>query len=152
MDMVPEAVRDLIVDLRAKTGQAAEGGLDMPTRAAEAIIEVDMAERGVEIVHPDQLHDAPPEPDAFGIPGRAVDGLGRFGKLVGLALIFLRGIGRIIGWRLSLVLVTALGECGACGEQQQQNGDGEMAQTGDLSLKHATHEFPDCIALTAAQP
>ena len=150
--MVPEAVRDLVIDLRAKTGQAAEGGLDVPARAAEAIIEVDMAKGGVEVIDPDQLHHPPPEPDAFGIAGRAVDGLRRFNELVGLALIFLGGIGRIVGGRLALVLVAALGERAACGKQQDQSGDGEMAQNRDLSLKHATHEFPDCIALTAARP
>ncbi|MBV8699716.1 MAG: hypothetical protein JO052_17955 [Bradyrhizobium sp.] len=111
-----------------------------------------MAKRGVEVIHPDQLHNAPPEPDAFGIAGWPIDGLGRLGELVGLALILLGGIGRIVGWRLALVLVTALGKRAARGKQQEQCGDGEMAQNRDLSLKHPTHEFPDCIALTAAQP
>ena len=148
MDVVPEAVRHLVVDLRAKPGQAAEGGLDVPARAAETIIEVDMAKRGIEVVDPDQLHHPPPEPDAFGISGRAVDGLGRFNELVGLALIFLGRIGCcIVGGRLALVLVAALGKCAARGKQQDQSGDGEMAQNRDLSLKHPTHEFPDCILL-----
>jgi hypothetical protein len=145
VDVVPEAVWHLVVDLRAEPGQAAKGGLDVPARAAEAIIEVDMAKRRIEVIDPDQLHHPPPEPDAFGIAGWAVDGLRRFNELVGLALIFLGRIGCIVGGRFALVLVAALGKRAACGKQQDQSGDGEMAQNRDLSLKHATHEFPDCI-------
>lgn len=151
MNVVSQTVRHLVVDLRAEPGQATEGSLDVPARAAKAIIKVDMAKGGVEIVDPDQLHHASPEPDAFGISGWAVDGLRRLDELVGLALIFLGRIGRTIGGRLALVL-TALGKNLTRGKQQDQSGDREMAQYPDLSLKHPTHTFPEFIALTAAQP
>ena len=42
----------------------------MAAGAAEAIIEIEMAEGGVEIVAPHQHDDAPTEPDAFRISGR----------------------------------------------------------------------------------
>jgi hypothetical protein len=149
--MIRKAVPHLVVDLRAETGQAAEGRLDMSARAAKAIIEVDMAKCGIEVINIDQLHHTPPEPDAFGISSGAVDGLRRLDELVDLALVFLGCIGRTVGGRLALIL-TALSKDRSRGKQQDQSGDGEMAQYRYLSLKHATHVIPECIALTAAQP
>ena len=44
---------------------ATERRLDVAARAAEAVIEIEMAESGVEIVPPEQVHDPAAEPDAF---------------------------------------------------------------------------------------
>src|SRR5947207_5811532 len=44
VDAVVEAPRHLVVDLAPEPGQAAEARLDMAARAAEAVIEVEMAE------------------------------------------------------------------------------------------------------------
>ena len=55
--------------------QAAESGLDMRTRAAEAVVKVEMPEGRIEVVAPEQANHAAAEPDAFGVAGRAVDRL-----------------------------------------------------------------------------
>ena len=77
-----------------KAHQAAERRLDMAARAAKPVVEVEMAEGGVEIVAPHQNHDAAAEPDAFRISGRAIDGLRRLDEFVGLALAVFGRIGR----------------------------------------------------------
>src|SRR5437870_1264535 len=63
---------------------AAEGRLDVATRAAEPVVQVEMAEGSVEIVAPKQAHNPPTQPDAFREGGRTAQQLGSFGKLVGL--------------------------------------------------------------------
>jgi hypothetical protein len=93
MDAGVEAVRNLRVD-RAEAGQAAERGLNVTAGAAEAVVHVEMTEGGVEIVAPHQADDAPAEPDAFRVAGRAVDGLRRLGEFVDLALVFAGGVRR----------------------------------------------------------
>ena len=90
-----ERLGHLGIDLAAKAGQAAEGRLDMAAGAAEPVVEIEVAKGGVEVVEPHQAHHAAAEPDAFGISGRAVDGLRGFDEFVGLALIVLGGVG---GW------------------------------------------------------
>ena len=89
------------VDLAAEAGQAAEGRLDMAAGAAEPVIEVEVPERGIEVVPPHQANHAAAEPDAFGVAGRAVDGLRGLDEFVGLALVVLVGVGRIGGRRLA---------------------------------------------------
>jgi hypothetical protein len=51
--------------------QAAEGHLDMAAGAAEAIVEVEVAEGGVEVIPPEQIDYAPSQPDAFRVGGGA---------------------------------------------------------------------------------
>ncbi len=65
----------------------------MAAGAAETVVEIEVTKRGVEIVEPHQAHHAAAEPDAFGVSGRAVDGLRGLDEFVGLALIFLGGVG-----------------------------------------------------------
>ena len=91
----------LSIDLSAEAGQAAEGRLDMAAGAAEPVVEVEVPERGVEVVAPHQADDAAAEPDAFGVAARAVDGLGRLDEFVGLALVVLVDVGGIGGRRLA---------------------------------------------------
>jgi hypothetical protein len=143
-----QAPRHLVVDLTAEAGQAAERRLDMSARAAEAVIEVEVAEGGIEVVHPHQAHHAPAEPDAFGIAGRARDDLGGFGEFSGLALVFL-GRGCVLGGLASLalvlgVVVAALGKGASGTKQENDRGDCERPQEPVRKWKHAsTHKFPD---------
>ena len=62
--------------------QAAERRLDMPRRAAEAVVKIQMTECGIEVVAPEQINDAAAEPDAFGIGRGSAQYLGRLGKLI----------------------------------------------------------------------
>ncbi len=62
--------------------QAAESGLDMRARAAETVVEVEVAEGGVEVVAPQQADHAAAEPDAFRVAGRPVEQARRLGDLV----------------------------------------------------------------------
>ena len=129
-----EAARNLVVDLRTEPGQAAERCLDVAAGAAEAVIEVEVAEGGIEVVHPHQADHAAAEPDAFGIAGRAVDDLGGFRKLGGLALIILRGVGSSIALALLVLgmVVAALGKRTSTPQNKNERGDREMAQQGGL--------------------
>ena len=61
---------------------AAEGRLDMSARAAEPVIQVEVAEGGVEIVLQKPMDHAAAEPDAFRIAGRTGHLLGDFGQIV----------------------------------------------------------------------
>ena len=144
---------DLGIDLAAKPGQAAERRLDMAAGAAEPVVEIEVTKGGIEIVEPHQAHDAAAEPDAFGVSGRAIDGLGGFDELVGLALVVpwrRRPAGRHsrAGFaRLILgVGVAALGSGASGTDQERKPGDGEVAQNRILKLKHpSTHKFPDLL-------
>ena len=69
----------------------------MAAGAAEPVVEIEVAECGIEVVAPHQAHDAAAEPDAFRVSARAVDGLGRLDEFVGFALIVLVGVGGIGG-------------------------------------------------------
>ena len=148
MDTAGERFRDLGVDLPAETGQAAEGGLDMPAGATEAVVKVEMAERGIEVVSPHQADHTPAEPDAFGVSARSIDGLRGLDEFVGLALIVLVGVGGIGGGRLGGLILggrgAALGERSARTDQEGQARSGEVAQNRTFEIKHpSTHTFPD---------
>src|SRR5262245_44214695 len=75
---------------------AAEGRLDVAGRAAEPVVQVEMAEGGIEIVAPEQADHPPAEPDAFRAAGRTAQELLRLGKFVD----FLWGIFAVGGGRL----------------------------------------------------
>ena len=113
-----------------------------------------MTKGGVEIVAPHQNYHPAAKPDAFGVSGRAVDGLRRFNEFVGFALAVLgrfRRWGRICCAWLGLFLgakVAALGKSAADTEQEGKPGDGEVTQNRTLNLKHpSTHKFPDLFAV-----
>ena len=147
MDPARKGFGNLGVDLTAKAGQAAERGLDMAAGAAEAIVEVEVPERGIEVVQPHQTDHAAAEPDAFRIAGRAADGLRRLDEFVGLALVVPVHIGRI-GSRRFAGLVrgrgTALGENPARSDQEDKACNGEVAQNRIFEIRPtATHTFPD---------
>ena len=129
-----------------KAGQATERGLDMPAGAPEPIVEVEVPEGGIEIVMRNQNDGTAAEPDAFGVAGRAVDGLGGLGEFVGLALVILGGLrGGAAAWPAVVGMVfPALGEGTAARWQQDGNGNSKMPQKPELGLKHPpTHKFPD---------
>ena len=116
----------------ALADDAAERRLDVRAGAAEAVVKVEMAESGVEVVPPQQADHPPAEPDAFRIAGRAGDRAAGLGELVDLALGFLGGVGRLGRGGLVAVLgVAALGE-GVAGSKQQAHAaeqDGETERT-----------------------
>ena len=104
-----ERVRSLRIDV-SLPDEAAEGGLDMAGRAAEAVVKVEMAEGGIEVVAPEQADHPPAQPEAFRVGGRAAQQLLGFGKFVDLLLRVL-GIAR--RRLLGRLLVRALGKCRA---------------------------------------
>ena len=75
--------------------QTSESRLDMAARTAEPVVQVQVAECGVEVIAPQQAHDPAAKPDALRIAGRSIqDPLG-FRVLIDLLGI----LGRIrAGW------------------------------------------------------
>ncbi len=152
VDAVVEAPRHLVVDLAPEPGQAAEARLDMAAGAAEAVIEVEMAEGGIEVVQPHQADHAAAEPDAFRIAGRAINGLLGLDEFGRLALVFLDRIGGLAVWGVLLLVLrsraAALGQ-DAAGPDHESQGDGQdgrgkVTQDHTMKLKYpATHTFPD---------
>jgi hypothetical protein len=141
------------IDLPAKAGQAAEGCLNMAARAAKPVVEIKVTKGGIEIVQPHQANHAAAEPNAFGISGRPVDGLGGFNEFIGLALVFLGRIGRlgrICRARLIRLILgvrfAALGKGASDTDQEGDPRDGEVPQDRNLKLTHpSTHKFPDLL-------
>jgi len=92
---------------------AAEGRLDVAARTAEPIVQVEMAEGGVEIVAPEQAHDPPTQPNAFRKGGGTAQKPGGFGKLVGLPLPVLGVAGLLATPRTGMAALVLLGRA-AC--------------------------------------
>ena len=141
---------------RSEPHQTAERRLDMAAGAAEAVIEVEMAERRIQVVPPHQDDHAAPEPDTFRVTRGTVDGMRGFDKLVGLALAVLGGLSgrirRIGGGRLVLLIlgtqIAALGNRATDTEQQRETGNGKATQDRFLEPKqHSTHKVPDSRSL-----
>jgi hypothetical protein len=136
----------------SKAHEAPECRLNVAAGAAEAVIEVEMTEGGVEIVAPHQHHDAAAKPDAFRISRRAVDCLRRLDELICLALTVACGIGGsgLAGRGLGLVLaaeIAALREGAPDPDQQGNAGRGKAPKKRILELEHPlTHEFPEPAA------
>ena len=160
MHAAVEGFGDLRVDLAAESRQTTERRLDVAAGAAKTVVEIEMAERGVEIVEPHQAHDAAAEPDAFGVSGRAVERLGGLDEFVGLALIVAGRVGRLgpvrgLARLFLRMSVTALGKSASASERQRKSGNktgnGEMAQNRISKLKHpSTHKFPDLLPAVPA--
>lgn len=92
MDTAIQRFGHLRIDRCAKSGQTAEGSLDVATRAAEPVIEIEMTEGGIEVIKPHQTYDTAAEPNAFRIACGTIDGLRGFRELIGLSLAVLGGI------------------------------------------------------------
>lgn len=65
----------------------------MLSGAAEPIIKIEVPERGVEVVAPEQPDNPAAEPDAFRIAGRSADLCSGLGKFIEFALGILGGVG-----------------------------------------------------------
>jgi hypothetical protein len=124
----------------------------MTAGAAESVVEIEVTERGVEIVAPHQHHDAAAKPDAFGIAGRTIDRLGRLDEFVGFLLALTGNVGRRHGriCRRLLILCAnwaALGQRAANTQQQSKAWNGETTQNRRLEPEHqSTHKVPDKLA------
>lgn len=152
MDTAVETVRNFRIDQRAEFDQAAERCLHMTAGAAESVVEIEVTERGVEIVAPHQHHDAAAKPDTLRIAGRTIDGLSCLDEFVGFLLAFSGNVGRRHGriCRRFLILRAnraALGDSAACAEQQGKSWDGETTHNRRLEPEHqSTHKVPDKLA------
>lgn len=145
MDAAVQGFSNLGVDGRAKSHHTAERRLDVAAGASESLIEIEVPERGVEIVSPHQADNTPAKPDAFRVSGGAVDGLRRFYELIGLALAVLGGISRgLLGGRVLSAAIAALGDgCPDPDEQgQSRNGDA-LKNCNSKPGTNPTHEIPD---------
>src|SRR5262249_44927349 len=122
-----EGVGGLGIDVAALPHDAAEGRLDVAGRAAEPVVQVEMAEGGIEIVLPEQSDHPSPEPDAFWTAGRAAQDLLRLGKFIG----FVWGILGVAGGRLvGRLLLWGLGQCrGSRQQHRRAQGGGNKTQT-----------------------
>jgi len=81
----------LRLDAAGVQDEAAERCLNMASRAAEAIVEIEVAECGFEVVAPEQTDHAAAKPYAFGIAGRSGHLVFDFRVLVDLLHRFLAG-------------------------------------------------------------
>ena len=146
MNPAGQGFGDLGVDGRAKPHHTAEGGLDVAAGAAEALVEVKMAERRIEVVAPHQADHAAAKPDAFRVSGGAVDRLGRLDELVGLTLAFLGGVrwSRLFGGRVLGPEVTALSDCSPDPDKQSKGRNGDSLKNRNSKPgTYPKHEIPD---------
>ena len=160
MNPAVEGFCDFRIDLPAEAGQATERRLDVAAGTAEAVVQIEMPKRGIEIVEPHQEDHAAAEPDAFRVSGRPADGLRRLDKLISFALVVLGGLGRLrrvcrpgLAGLVLGVGIAALGEGTSDTDQQCKPRNGEVAQDRTLKLKHPlTHKVPDLLPARAADP
>jgi hypothetical protein len=78
----------------------------MARRAAEAIVKIEMAEGGLNVVAPKQAHDSAAQPDTLRIAGRTREHALGFGIFVELVELILARRGGLVGW----FAIGALGE------------------------------------------
>jgi hypothetical protein len=98
----------------------------MSARTAEPVIQVEVPESGIQVIAPHQADHPTSEPDAFGVSGRAVNGLSGFHELGCLALaVACRGgrsfrcIGLLLLFRLILgAQISTLGDRGTNADQE----------------------------------
>lgn len=145
MDAPVEGFGDLGVNRRAEPHHTAECRLNVTAGATKPFVEIEMAERRIEIVAPHQADHTPTEPDAFGVSCGAIDRLGRFHELIGLALAILGRIPRSL-FR-SCILgpeVTALRDCGPDPNTQSKGQNGySLKNCNPKPVTNPTHEIPD---------
>lgn len=100
-----ESLRDLGVDIPT-SHNTPERRLNMSARAAKPVVKIEMAERGVEIVPPQQVDHAATKPNTFRVAGRPRKVLRRLGNFVDFTLIF-ACIGGLL--RLRTLAIATLG-------------------------------------------
>jgi hypothetical protein len=90
----------------------AEGRLNVIGGTSEPVIEVEMAERRVEVIAPEQADDTPSKPYTLGVAGGPAQGPGRFRQLINflrvLAFPFFAGL--LLLLLLGRLLLSALRE------------------------------------------
>src|ERR1700722_54102 len=98
----------------ALTDHATERYLDVLAGAAEPVVKIEVAERGVEVVARHQADRPLAEPDAFGARGRARHDPSRLGNLVdaGGVLAGLAGLALLRRFRLGVLAVGGRGSSG----------------------------------------
>src|SRR5271169_4706198 len=74
VDPAVQAVGSLRIDRVSVQNQAPERRLDVPARAAEPIVEIEMAKGSIEIVAPEQADHTAAKPDAFRVAGWPAQG------------------------------------------------------------------------------
>lgn len=145
MDAAVQGLRDLRIDGCTESHHTAERRLDVAAGASEPLIEIEVAERGIEIVSPHQADDTPAKPDAFGVSGRAVDRLRSLYKLVCLALAILGGLSGVwLGGRVLGAAIAALGDGRPDPDEQGEGRNGDALK--NCNSKPGTnpkHEIPD---------
>jgi len=106
---------------RTLANEAAERRLDVAAGAAEPIVEIEVAESGVEIIVEHQADYPAPEPYAFRIGRRPAKDADGFCKFVDFLLVF----GRLARARFLLrgLLVTALAKGRHIGQPKQGNAE-----------------------------
>ncbi len=118
----------------------------MAAGAAEPFIEIEMAERGIEVVAPHQPDHAPSEPDAFRISCGAIDRLRGLNELVGLALAILGRIcwGGLLGGCVLSPEIATLRDGGPDPDKQCKRRNGNSLKNGNSKPgTNQTHEIPD---------
>ena len=134
MDAAVQGFRHLGVDLPAKAGQAAEGRLDVAAGAAEAVVEIEVAEGGVEVVRhirrttrrPSQTHSGLPAGPLMACAASTNSSVLRW-----LSLVASGRLRRVGGRFAGLVLgagIAALGNGASEPDQQGKAGDGKVPQ------------------------
>ena len=108
----------------------------MTAGATEPVVKVEVAKGGIEVINPHQPNHAAAKPDTFGVAGWAIDDLGGFGELRGLALVFLGSVvggGGILAALVLGMIVAALGEGASTPQENNKRGDRKLAQQGGFS-------------------
>lgn len=99
-----KAVGGLGIDSVAVQNQTTERHLDMTAWAAEAVVQIKVPKRRIEIVAPEQTDDTPAKPDAFRIARRPVQRGLCFGKFIDfLHVLAVVVLGALFRWRGLLV-------------------------------------------------
>jgi len=120
-------------------------------RAAKAVVQLEVAECGIEIISKDEPNDPTPDPDAFAVAGWPVNDLCGLGVFVRLALVLppvFRSICRRCCGGLALVLgvqIPTLGSGAADAEQDRERGGGKVPQNRISKLKPSTHKFTNSL-------
>ena len=145
VDAAVQGLGDLGIDGCTESDHTTERRLDVAAGASESLIEIEVTERGVEIVSPHQADNTPAKPDAFGVSGRAVNRLRGLYEFVGLALTVLGDVsGGLLGGRILGAAIAALGNgCSDPNEQGQgRNGDA-LKNCNSKPVTNPKHEIPD---------
>src|SRR5262249_25158196 len=147
-----DTVDGLLVDFTL-AHHAAESLLQMVAGTAEPVVKLELAQRGVEVVAPQQADHPAAGPHAFRLSGGARQEPGRLGKLVELLLLLLgrvggRGGGRLLRLLRRLLLAGGLSGRPLHGRENGRRWNGRENQRGSEegcagTRKERGHGRPD---------